>query len=191
MLYIDARLRRLMSIPSFPTLKLDAYLSIACTSAKGSILTSPPFQDLRLEHSGWRCKLHFRWWVLKNLRVDPADLTPEDPEVISCILIGNCSKWLAQAFNLATNSWNLAATSRSGLGSGSLSGCGLLWLILGQPRKTCRKVRRRVSLEISSLTSLLVRYVNKAGTRPLWVTSKGEMSFSYKIDRISLRHLKK
>ena len=67
-------------------------LPMACTSARGSILTSPPFQDLRLVQSGCRCKLHFKWWVLKNLNVDPADFTPEEPVVMSYILIGNCSK---------------------------------------------------------------------------------------------------
>ena len=94
----------------FPSI---SYRSIACTSAKGSILTSPPFQDLRLVQSGCLCKLHFKWCVLKNLSVEPADLTPEEPEVMSCILIGNCSKWFTQAFNFCTNSWNLAATSIS------------------------------------------------------------------------------
>ncbi len=33
------------------------------------------------------------------LKVDPADLTPEEPDVMSCILMGNCSRWLQQAFN--------------------------------------------------------------------------------------------
>ena len=27
---------------------------------------------------------------MKNLKVDPADFTPEEPLVMSCILIGNC-----------------------------------------------------------------------------------------------------
>ena len=40
-----------------------------------------------------------RWWVLKNLKVDPADFTPEEPLVMSCILMGNCSK-----LSLVTNS---------------------------------------------------------------------------------------
>ena len=104
-----------------------AYLSIAWTSAKGSILTSPPFQDLRLVQSECLWRAHFKWCVLKNRSVEPADLTPEDPEVISCILIGNCSKWLTQAFNFCTKSWNLAATSMSKFKSSEM--------LLGHPAK--------------------------------------------------------
>ena len=55
-------------------------------------MTRPPFHDLRLEQSGCLWRLHLRWWVLKNLKVDPADFTPEEPLVMSCILIGNWSK---------------------------------------------------------------------------------------------------
>ena len=100
---------------------LCSFLPIACTSARGSILTSPPFQDLRLVQSGCRWRLHFKWWVLKNLNVEPADLTPDDPVVISYILMGNCSKWLTHAFNFCTKSWNFPATSKSGTGSVSES----------------------------------------------------------------------
>ena len=48
-----------------------------------------------------------------------SDLYNYLPEVMSCILIGNCSRWFAQAFNFCTKSWNLPATSRSGVGSNS------------------------------------------------------------------------
>lgn len=34
------------------------YLSIACTNAKGSILTVPPFHCFKFVQSGCRCKLH-------------------------------------------------------------------------------------------------------------------------------------
>lgn len=44
------------------------YLSMACTRAKGSILTGPPFHCLTLVQSGCLCSWHFSWWVLKNLR---------------------------------------------------------------------------------------------------------------------------
>lgn len=43
------------------------YLSMACTKAKGSILTGPPFHCLTLVQSGCLCSWHFSWWVLKNL----------------------------------------------------------------------------------------------------------------------------
>ena len=84
-----------------------------------------------------------RWWVLKNLKVDPADFTPEEPLVMSCILIGNCSRWLAQAFNLCTNLESFGAAS----GSGEVSSESAF---LGHPKNTCMKVLSRVSLLISS-----------------------------------------
>ena len=48
-------------------------------------------------------------------------MTPDDPVVISYILMGNCSKWLTHAFNFCTKSWNFPATSKSGTGSVSES----------------------------------------------------------------------
>ena len=75
---------------------------MAWTNASGSILTSPPFHDFRFVQSGWRWRLHLRWWVLKNRRVEPADLTPDDPDVMSCILIGN---WIKEMFSLRVVKW--------------------------------------------------------------------------------------
>ena len=131
-----------------------AYLSIAWTSAKGSILTSPPFQDLRLVQSGCLWRLHFKWCVLKNLKVDPADLTPEDPEVISCILIGNCSKWLTHAFNFCTKSWNLAATSMSKFKSSEI--------LLGHPVKIRKFTFLPQKFKLFSKKSYLRKHAGKS-----------------------------
>jgi len=56
-----------------------------------------------------------------------------------------CSKWIAQALSFWTNIRNFCATSGSGSSSESM--------VLGHPRKTCKKVLRRNSREISSWPS--------------------------------------
>lgn len=48
------------------TPRTTRYLSIACTSARGSILTGPPFHCFTLVQSGCLCSWHFSWCVLKN-----------------------------------------------------------------------------------------------------------------------------
>ena len=179
---------------------LPRYLSIAWTNASGSILTRPPFQDFKLVQSGWRCREHLRWWVLKNFRVEPADLTPGGPLVTSYIFIGNCSKWLTQAFNLDTSMVKLVTVSMSGNFSVSA--------FFEHPINTVRKVRTLVILstswswpcvwvvtcweweeEVSALESGFVKYDRREGTSPDWVTSNGDMSFSTRILCISRRHL--
>lgn len=48
------------------------YLSIACTKARGSILTGPPFHCFTFAQSGCLCNWHFNWCVLKNFKAcDP------------------------------------------------------------------------------------------------------------------------
>lgn len=42
------------------------YLSMACTRARGSIFTGPPFHCLTLVQSGCLCSWHLSWCVLKN-----------------------------------------------------------------------------------------------------------------------------
>ena len=114
--------------------------------------------------------------------MDPADLTPDDPEVMSCILIGNCSRWLQQALSFITNFWNLIAVSGSGkvssqsallrietsdvkLSSGYgvksqytvtlLNALVLIYAYLfGHPRNTCAKVLTRASRVMSSCPSI-------------------------------------
>lgn len=43
------------------------YRSMACTRARGSIFTGPPFHCLTLVQSGCLCSWHLSWCVLKNL----------------------------------------------------------------------------------------------------------------------------
>lgn len=48
------------------------YLSMACTKARGSIFTGPPFHCFTLAQSGCLCSWHFNWCVLKNFKAcDP------------------------------------------------------------------------------------------------------------------------
>lgn len=42
------------------------YLSMACTRARGSIFTGPPFHCLTFVQSGCLCSWHLSWCVLKN-----------------------------------------------------------------------------------------------------------------------------
>ncbi len=109
-------------------------------------MTSPPFHDLRLVQSGCLCKLHFRWCVLKNRRVELADRTPPpgapDPDIMSCILMGNCSRWFTHAFIFWTKARNLVGASGSTLPAAevALSETITKKLKSSSNRKECKRI---------------------------------------------------